>query len=335
MKLLRLRYAFGNRIAGAMLAGSLLAACSGGLQETRLTPASSQGAYGRSWMVSYSGKQNLLYVSDLYTSQVYVYSYPGRKLEGTLSGFSGPAGLCIDKAGDVFVANRGGNDILEYAHGGTQPIATIDDAGYIPVDCSVDVSTGDLAVTNFCQVSGDQCIGPGNVDIYKNASGTPVTITDASITLFYYCGYDSRGNLFADGDTDESGAGFQLAELRNGQTKLDNISLNRVVYYPAGVLWDGKYVAVGDGDAGGKFASSIHQVAVKGMHGTIVSTTRLAQASEIDQFWLQGSKLIAPDFQVGRSSNVLLYSYPKGGKPTAVITGSFESPVGATVSLAR
>jgi hypothetical protein len=286
-------------------------------------------------MASDSGTQNLLYVSDVYTSRVYVYSYPGRKLEGTLSGFRGPAGLCVDKAGNVFVANRGGNDILEYAHGGTQPIATIDDAGYVPVDCSVDISTGDLAVTNFCQISGDQCIGPGNVDIYQNASGTPVTITDASIPLFYHCGYDSRGNLFANGNTTETEEGFQLAELRNGQTKFDNISLNRVVYFPGGVLWDGKYVAVGDSDAGSKFASSIHQVAVKGTHGIIVSTTRLAKAAEVAQFWIQGSKLIAPDVQIGHSSNVLFYSYPKGGNPTAVITGNLEAPVGVVVSLAR
>lgn len=321
--------------ASMFLAGSLLAACSDGLQETRLTPASNQGAYGRSRMASDAGKQNLLYVSG--GSEVYVYSYPGRKLEGTLSDLAGPAGLCIDKSGDVFVTNRNGGDILEYAHGGTQPIATINDAGYVPVDCSVDLSTGDLAVTNFCEISGDECIGPGNVDIYKNASGTPVSIADTAIPFFYDCSYDSRGNLFAAGNATKFESGFQLAELKNGRTTFDNISLNRVVFWPAGVLWDGKYVVVGDGDAGGNGTSSIHQVAVKGTQGTIVSTTHLAKAGEIAHFWIQGSTLIAPDNPPRKSGKVLFYSYPKEREPTAVITGDFGIGAldGATVSLAR
>jgi hypothetical protein len=322
--------------ASMFLAGSLLAACSSGLQETRLAPTSNQSAYGRSWMASDSGKQNLLYFSDL-SSKVYVYSYPGRKLEGTLSDSAGPAGLCVDKSGDVFVTNRNGGDIFEYAHGGTQPIATINDAGYVPVDCSVDLSTGDLAVTNFCEISGDDCIGPGNVEIFKNASGTPVSITDTAIPFFYDCSYDSRGNLFAAGNATKYESGFQLAELKNGRTTFDNISLNRVVFWPAGVLWDGKYVVVGDGDAGGNGTSSIHQVAVKGTQGTIVSTTHLAKAGEIAHFWIQGSTLIAPDNPPRKSGKVLFYSYPKEREPTAVITGDFGIGAldGATVSLAR
>jgi len=315
------------------LAGSLLAACSGGVQETRLTPTSNQGAYARSSMASDSGKQNLLYVSNLNASTVYVYSYPGRKLEGTLSDSAGPAGLCVDKSGDVFVTNRNGGDIFEYAHGGTQPIAIINDAGYVPVDCSVDLSTGDLAVTNFCEISGDDCIGPGNVDIYKNASGTPVSITDTAIPFFYDCSYDSRGNLFAAGNATKFESGFQLAELKSGRTAFDNISLNRVLFWPAGVIWDGKYVVVADGDAGGKGKSSIYQVAVKGTQGTIVSTTHLAKAGEIAHFWIQGSTLIAPD-NPHQSSKVLFYSYPKGREPTAAITGNSGVLDGATVSLA-
>lgn len=320
------------------LAGSLLAACGSGLQETHLTPTANQGAHGRSWMASDSGKQNLLYVSDLFHSDVYVYSYPGRKLEGTLS-VTEPVGLCVDKSGDVFITSRSGEEILEYAHGGSQPIATINDAGYFPLDCAVDASTGDLAVANYCEISGDDCIGPGNVDIYKSISGTPVSITDTAIPLFYDCGYDSRGNLFAAGNKDQPPPAFQLAELKNGQKTFDNISLDRVVYWPAGVLYDGKYVVVGDGDAGGKEGtSSIDQVAVKGTQGTIVSTTDLAKAGEIAHFWIQGSTLIAPDnlpFGPGNfPNNVLFYSYPKGREPTAVITGHFGVLDGATVSLA-
>ena len=40
-------------------------------------------------------------------------------------GFTHQDGLCTDAHGDVFVANTNANNILEYAHGGTKPIATL------------------------------------------------------------------------------------------------------------------------------------------------------------------------------------------------------------------
>ena len=45
----------------------------------------------RSWMASDAAPQDLLYVSDLATYDVNVYSYPGGKMKGRLTGFGGPA----------------------------------------------------------------------------------------------------------------------------------------------------------------------------------------------------------------------------------------------------
>ena len=67
----------------------------------------------------------LLYVSDIGAEDVDVFSYPGGKQVGKLTGFSEPAGLCTDRKGDVFVVDSGSDRILEYAHGGTSPIATL------------------------------------------------------------------------------------------------------------------------------------------------------------------------------------------------------------------
>ncbi len=52
-------------------------------------------------------------------NDVYVYSYPQGKLTGKLTGFHYPQGLCVDKAGDVFVTNSvdRGKSVFEYAHG--------------------------------------------------------------------------------------------------------------------------------------------------------------------------------------------------------------------------
>lgn len=88
--------------------------------------------------------EDLLYVST--SGGVAVYSYPAAVLVGTLSLLS-PAGLCADNAGNVWIT--GNQQIFEYAHGGSQPIATLDDSGYSSKGCAVDPTTGDLAVTNF------------------------------------------------------------------------------------------------------------------------------------------------------------------------------------------
>ncbi len=72
--------------------------------------------------------ESLAYVSDSGTTGlVYVFSYPTGKRVGTLTGFYFPTGECVDKHGDVWVLNMSPEVIVEYAHGGTSPIATLDD----------------------------------------------------------------------------------------------------------------------------------------------------------------------------------------------------------------
>ncbi len=125
----------------------------------------------QSWIAPEAKRRGLLYISDGSTYDVYVYAYPGGKLVGTLTGFTEPAGECVDKVGDVFITSQtfsGTGTIYEYAHGGTQPIQTLNDAAGNPRGCSVDRTTGNLAVSNFASLSGG-----GSVSIYTNAQGTP------------------------------------------------------------------------------------------------------------------------------------------------------------------
>ena len=48
-----------------------------------------------------------------------------RKTEGTPTGFESPLGECTDKNNDVFITDELESEILEYAHGGTRPIAIL------------------------------------------------------------------------------------------------------------------------------------------------------------------------------------------------------------------
>jgi hypothetical protein len=264
---------------------------------------------------------DLLYVSDTDTSEVYVYSYPSDKLVGALKDFRDPGGECVDKSGDVFITNTGDDEILEFAHGGTTPLATLSDPGYFPFGCSVDPTSGNLAVANNFASSGS---GQGNVVVYTHAKGKPKgDYTDPNINQMLLCGYDDKGNLFVDGFT--KGSGFAFAELRSGSTTFTNITLNQSIGSPGGVQWDGKHVAVGD-----QSTNIVYQFSISGKKGTKAGSTPLTGAAEVVQFWIAGSKLIGPD---AGASDVGIWNYPAGGSATKKITGLYI-PLGATLSKA-
>jgi hypothetical protein len=310
----------------AVLVAIGLAACNG--QLTQIAPSSSSaqsarsGPSGRSWMSPQAKKQALLYVSSVLTGDVYAYSYSTQQLMGTLTGFEQPYGLCTDRKGDVWIANDGASELVEYAHGGTSPIATLSEPGEYPEGCSVDTTTGDLAVTNFSSTEGN-----GDVAIYAKAQGTPKTYTDSEIANYRFCGYDPLGNLYIDGAT-SSGA-FVFAALSKGGTQFANISLSQKIEWPGGVQWDGKWVDVGDTDAG-----VIYQT--NGEGGAIEGSVTLSGVDYVNQFWIVGAKasktvknakVVAPSQDGG---NVAIFKYPAGGD--AQTKFSVEEPFGAAVS---
>src|SRR5579871_6367789 len=145
-------------IAGVLAAAIAVTGCGGGslAQSTANAQFLSRSA---SWMAPGLAKRDLLYLTDDGNGNVYVYSFPEAKLKGTLTGLNVPTGECVDKAGDVWIVEEGTNDIVEYAHGGTVPIATLTDPNNAPEGCSVDPTTGDLAVANAQTLSA----GAGSV----------------------------------------------------------------------------------------------------------------------------------------------------------------------------
>ena len=325
-----------------MVIAAMLAGCAGGvaprLNAVSVPERSAVEAHlvrGHSWMAGDAKSLDLLYVSD---QDVSVFSYPGGKPEGELTSSRIAAGLCSDAKGDVFIVYDGTQDIVEYRHGGTSPINAVSDTGYSPIGCAVDPTTGNLAVSNSCRLSGNECVGDGNVGIYRHAKGVPTYYSDDSwIRSFWFCGYDDAGNLFDDGMYNATGNfTFRFAELPRGKSVFTNITLDRLVYSPGGVQWDGKYVAVGDAKAGGQFASSIHRVRVKGTTGTVVDTMGLQDAETVHQFWIHGTKVVGPNFTTPWwRSNVLIWHYPTGGPPVKSIRGNLRQPYAVTVSFAK
>jgi hypothetical protein len=271
----------------------------------------------KSWMAPDAKKDNLLYLTDEEADDVYVYSWPRGELKGTLTGFDAPNGECVDKAGEVFVANEDKSQILEYAHGGTSPIKTLSDPGQYPVGCSVDPTTGNLAVTNIDTPKG----GPGNVAIYTDAHGSPTAYTAAIFYYYFFCGYDNDGNLYVDGT--DTGNTFEFAELLSGGSSFTTVTLNQSIEFPGGVQWDGNHVAVGDQEE-----PYIYEFTISGSTGTKVGATPLNDTNDVAQFWKQGLKVVAPDFL---NSEVQIFRYPAGGMATKTIP-NISTPIGSVVS---
>jgi len=296
----------------------MLAGCSAGSQSPGTPVGAMQETRGRSWMAPDARRSDLLYISEQ-TGNVDVFSYPKGKLKGTLTGLPDPQGECVDKNGDVFVTTFGGEEILEYAHGGTTPIATLQNPGELMEGCSVDLTSDTLAVINFAPMSGS---GNGGVSLFANASGSPTVLTDPNLLLGYQLGYDNKGNLFLDGVN--ASRQFEFAELPNGSNTFKEINLKVTIATPGGVQWDGKYVAVGDATGGKVYRTN-------GTGGKVKGTMTLSGSDGIFQFFINGKTFIGPNVD---STTAMFWSYPAGGNPTKTLTG-ITDPFGAVVSAAK
>ncbi|HEY6325042.1 MAG TPA: hypothetical protein VIW73_00820 [Candidatus Cybelea sp.] len=271
----------------------------------------------RSWMSSAAKKNDLLYISNG-NNEVDIYSYPSGAKVGLLSGFEGVNFMCVNKAGDIFIPNQGLNEIFEYAHGGTSPIATLNDPYGEANACSVDPLTGDLAVANLYTIGGS-----GNVAVYRHASGVPEVYNDSNFHLCEFVAYDGHSDLFLEGYS-EIGY-FEFAELpaeraRFRTVTLDNYGLEN------GLQWEGTYLAVGGAtDSGDTY---IYHIKIQARTGTTIGTTAVDEIYPTANFFIKGTRIIVAGGEP--SSDTRFFPYPAGGSPTKTISQDFS--VGVVVS---
>ncbi len=102
-----------------------------------------------------------------------------------------------------------------------------------------------------------------------------------------------------------------------------NVKLNQSIQNAGGVEWDGTNVAVGD-----QATNVVYRFAINGKKGTKVGSTPLSGATEVFQFWIDGSKLIGPN---AYGADVGIWHYPAGGAAIRTIGGLY-APLGAVVS---
>jgi hypothetical protein len=274
-----------------------------------------------SWIQPGASQGTLLYVSSEMSDAVNIYSFPQVKLVGQITGsWFPPLGICSDTKGDVFVPDEAAHNILEFAHGGTTSIATLEDPNENPFSCSVDPKSGTLAVTNITNSNNTA----GDVVLYTNASGSPTAVFDPDIALYYQSGYDNKGNLFVDGYSSfPSRAGvFGFAELPKGRDKLKTIKIDKNINAPGMIQWDGAYMAIGDAQNG-------HVYRTDGETGKVLSTVTLKGAQNDYEGAIEGSTIVMPVFY---SIYTGFWKYPGGGTSQRHIR--IGSAFGATFSVA-
>ncbi len=317
---------------------ALLAACGGAFTQTTSVPAlhatgTSAMPSSRSWMRAKAESGDLLYISSPYpTGEVQVFSYPQGKLVGMLSGFDWPWGLCSDSSGDVFIVDAEAQDIVEYAHGGTSPIATLNDAGNDPNGCAVDPATGNLAVAGGGRVPSTVM---ANIAIYQDARGSPSVYTSTVDYVFYYCTYDEQGNVFASANYFDS-ADFNLTELPEGGSKFIYMRVSQVKYAGGAIQWDGRYLALGSPSHEPHGPATIYQIQVSGSTPTIVNTIKLSTKQDTNSkggdvgFWIQAGKIVSPE---SYNKRIGIWRYPSGGEAAKTINDHRGLYPGVTVSV--
>ncbi|HLY01151.1 MAG TPA: hypothetical protein VKR56_01495 [Candidatus Cybelea sp.] len=347
-----MRLHLGHQTLAAAVIVALLAGCGGGMSPTQLGATgqstvaqlrhiggagaayafqTSRANPARSWMAPDAKKsKTLLYVADQGANDVDVYSYPAGKLKGTLTGFQTPSGVCSNKAGDVFILNGNGTSVEVYAHGGSSPIRTLDLPGYPELNCSVDPTTGDLALGVLGGTCGDCFV------VFTGGSGSATTYTPSGQNGIPGCGYDNDGNLFCDA---YGTGGFALFELPKGSSTVETVAVSGASGLVAGSMqWDGTDLAFGAG-AGPK----LYQIQVSGSMGSIVGSTTLSNAGDVWQFWItnnlgskkhKGLRVIAPT-DISSAPVVGYWNYPAGGTATKRITNGLTQPDGAALSTKR
>jgi hypothetical protein len=170
-----------------------LAACSTATQPgLNATPAAPAAASHR---VAQAHTKRLIYVSSSLGSSgaVYIYSAGGqaqKPISTITDGISTPAGLAVDSAGNLYVANSGNNTVTVYPPGQTTPSVTYTNGVSLPMGGAVG-SDGTVYIAN--EVAGSS---GGSVTEYPSGGTMPSTTITLSNAYAFNVALDSSNSLY-------------------------------------------------------------------------------------------------------------------------------------------
>jgi hypothetical protein len=326
-------FALGRYAISISVAAALLSACGGSQLGQQYAPTAPVATTASPAVNAHLA--DLLYVSNG-GGVVIVYRYWQHSFHQLLKGFKAPKGECVDAAGDVFITDSKLSEIFEYQHDAKKPLHVLKDPGYRPYACSVDFTTGNLAVANKTTKSG----GYGNIAMYAYASGTPKIYGIRYLPNPIACGYDNEGNLFVASLENYSGYLYaSFAYLPKGAGSFINVQLPYIYssdpfQLVSNLQWDGTYWAVEY--EGSILRYSINQSGIATYQGKIGLN---GHPYTVGQFWINNFAhrsiiVTVESVYSSRGQNVVQYwGYPEGGDAIDSITKYLNEPYGVTVSL--
>ncbi|MGC1380557.1 MAG: hypothetical protein WA814_05990 [Candidatus Baltobacteraceae bacterium] len=267
-----------------------------------------------------SKSQKYEYIFNYYGSYGSIFDYPkSTSMVGQIAGAGGQG--CTNALygyGKRIIWNAGRtNDLVSEYKVPDKLLRTLFLPYTFTSSCAMNAS-GDLAVGILLGNS----YGPGGqVVIFKNAKGSG-TLYPTPLAKEYFDGYDSSGNLFADGFGPSYG--FTLVELPKGSSDFVTIKTSNSPDFPGSVQWDGTYLTVFDQDT-----SQTYQYTVSGTTATLAHTIQYTGASDCAQTWIVKGLMYCGD---AGNDDGEVFSYPAGGAPVATFTGSFDFPLGVTAA---
>ena len=311
------------------------------------TPNLAHPSHSQSWMSPDARTiKQLLYVSDQRTDYVYVYEYGGtHRAVGKLTGFRQPDGQCVDAKGDIWITDTLSSAVLEYAHGASEPMATLNTGRDTnPIGCSV-APNGDLAVTNNPVGSS-----PGSLEVFRHASGRGKIYKDsAGCDRMYSPGYDLKNNLYVEGSSETYGG---ACELPAGGHSLAPVHANVNLNYPGGLMWDGKYLAVSQTGYMSTGHTVIFQMSeksdgsLKEQYEITLDSSSCGSTGDLDEtpqpFIVGTANTPVNNYEgyavVGGNlycnNEVEIWAYPAGNEPLSTLRSAPAQPYGESVSIA-
>jgi hypothetical protein len=291
-------------------AAAMLAGCGGspsGIAPSATTPqrgAVSEHA-GKSGILRGTSGGDLIYATGGCRG-ICMVAYPAGKRVARIAN-QADSGVCADSSGNVFVPI--GVKVNEYPHGATRPIAELSLPGDSASACSVDPTTGKIAV-KFESSSGD-------IAIFAGAKGRPTVFKTTGINA-QYLGYDDSGNLFVDGYLTNFSTG--LNELPYEGSAFESITISGNPGKPGQVQWDGTYLTLEGLNKGATLISRLQLVETT---ATIEGTTQLNKIlGRAYQSWIDSGNVYVPygdDGNRGNANRIGVWSYPSGGDPIKTI----------------
>jgi hypothetical protein len=278
-----------------------------------------------------SGSGALLYAASA-DNNILIYDYPGHVLEQSFD-LPSPVGACSDANGNVFITGLGDGSlyfgyVYEFAHGGSSPIAILPELRYpsgSPAGCSVDLTTGNLAVAN-----GE------NVAVFTGAQGTPTYYSVSGLYTVNSCAYDDQGNLAASGLADST-SNLGLAMLWSGAKQFQTYTIeNPPSSRGSAIQFDGRQFGIVNFIANS--AANLYRMTFthSGLHFHSMVWLRSGRHSKGHTFlpvftWIAGRTIIAPYGQ--NDSWIGFWKYPGGGRVQSFFNTHREDVRAVTVSV--